>query len=330
MRRYLVTGGAGFVGSHLCDRLLDDGHAVLCIDNLVTGASHNVAHHADNAHFVFCYHDVVRPLGAGDVNGIDGIFHLACPASPAHYQQAPISTTQTAVVGTLNLLDMARAQGIPIVHASTSEVYGDPREHPQTEAYWGHVNPTGPRACYDEGKRCAESLCFDYHRQHGVAVKVARIFNTYGPRMQLDDGRVVSNFIRQALQGEPMTLYGDGQQTRSFCYVDDLVDGLVRLMNTPDDITGPMNLGNPGEVSMHYLAHLIGERMPARPPLRYLPLPTDDPRRRCPDIQRARKQLGWQPRISLEAGLNLTLNAFQKRLAHHLRASVLDHSPQPD
>lgn len=321
-RRYLVTGGAGFLGSHLCDRLLAAGHAVLCVDDLTTGRYRNVAQHADNPAFMFCQHDVILPLDVDSVADIDGIFHLACPASPVHYQRDPVRTTQTAVVGTLNMLDVARRAGVPLLHASTSEIYGDPLNHPQCESDWGHANPIGPRACYDEGKRCAESLCFDYHRQFGVAVKVARIFNTYGPRMQVDDGRVVSNFISQALRGEAITLYGDGRQTRSFCYVDDLIAGLIRLMSTDYGVTGPFNLGNPVEVSMLALAERIRRLTGARGGVVHLPPPADDPVRRRPDIQRARDALGWSPATALDDGLRLTIDFLRQEIGRDCHARL--------
>lgn len=306
-KRYCVTGGAGFVGSHLCDRLIADGHDVLCLDNLSTGDYHNIDHLSANRAFQFYQHDVIMSTDLAEIGKLDGIFHLACPASPRHYQQDPINTTQTAVVGTLNMLSLAKQLDIPLLQASTSEVYGDPLVHPQTENDWGYVNPIGPRACYDEGKRCAESLCFDFHRQSGVQIKVARIFNTYGPRMRADDGRVISNFINQALNGESLSVYGDGQQTRSFCYVTDLVDGLVRLMATPAGITGPVNLGNPAEITVNQLVELVEKLTGSTVMTRQQPLPEDDPKRRCPDIRLANELLGWQPATSLETGLRRTI-----------------------
>lgn len=314
-RYYLVTGGAGFLGAHLCQRLLQDGCSVLCLDNLSTGRLQNIVQYRHDATFRFIEHDVSAVREFGSLAGLAGIFHLACPASPLHYQADPIQTTRTAVLGTLNMLELARQHGIPMVHASTSEVYGSPVAHPQQESDWGRVNPNGPRACYDEGKRCAESLCFDYHRRHGVAVKVARIFNTYGPGMRPDDGRVVSNFIRQALQDQPLTVYGDGQQTRSLCYVDDLIEGLVRFMRAPGHVTGPINLGNPNELSIRRLANLVREVTGASAALRFLTLPVDDPPRRCPDIGLARELLGWQPRIDLREGLQQTVSASRAALA---------------
>ena len=306
-KRVLVTGGAGFLGSHLCDRLIADGHEVLCVDNFFTGDKANIAHLLKHDRFELLRHDVTFPLFVE----VDEIYNLACPASPIHYQHDPVQTTKTSVHGAINMLGLAKRLRARILQASTSEVYGDPAVHPQTEDYWGHVNPIGPRSCYDEGKRCAETLFFDYHRQVGLQIKVARIFNTYGPRMHIADGRVVSNFIVQALKGEPITLYGDGKQTRSFCYVDDLVDGLVRLMDSPDEVTGPVNLGNPAEFSMLELAELVVARTGSRSELTYAALPADDPRQRQPDITRARELLGWQPAVALDDGLQRTIDYFK-------------------
>ena len=309
-RRYLVTGGAGFLGSHLVDRLLADGHEVLCVDNLFTGSKENVVHQLNNPRFEFMRHDITFPLYVE----IDGIFNLACPASPIHYQHDPVQTTKTSVIGSINMLGLAKRLGCKIFQASTSEVYGDPAIHPQTEDYWGHVNPIGIRSCYDEGKRCAETLFFDYRRQHRLPIKVARIFNTYGPRMHPSDGRVVSNFIVQALRGEPITIYGDGSQSRSFCYVDDLIDGIVRLMETDDAVTGPLNLGNPTEFTMRQLAQKVIELTGSPSQLVTEPLPEDDPRQRQPDISAARNALGWEPKIDLEDGLRLTIDYFRGRV----------------
>jgi UDP-glucuronate decarboxylase len=306
-KRILVTGGAGFLGSHLCDRLIGDGHEVLCADNFFTGAKSNITHLLQHERFELLRHDITFPLFVE----VDEIYNLACPASPVHYQHDPVQTTKTSVHGAINMLGLAKRLKAKILQASTSEVYGDPAVHPQTEDYWGHVNPIGPRSCYDEGKRCAETLFFDYHRQLGLRIKVARIFNTYGPRMHAADGRVVSNFIVQALKGEPITLYGDGRQTRSFCYVDDLVDGLVRLMDSGDDITGPINLGNPTEFSMVELAERVIAATGSRSALANEPLPEDDPRQRQPDISRARAQLGWEPKVALEDGLKRTVDYFR-------------------
>ncbi|WP_404342583.1 UDP-glucuronic acid decarboxylase family protein [Vreelandella venusta] len=316
--RFIVTGGAGFLGARLIDRLLFDGHAVVCIDNLSTGRRANLAKYAHNPAFSLIVHDVTQPLGEYDLPACNSIFHLACPASPVQYQADPVHTTRTAVLGTLNMLELAQSRGIPLLLASTSEVYGNPAVHPQPEHYWGHVNPIGPRACYDEGKRCAESLCFDYARHRGVEVKIARIFNTYGPGMQPDDGRVVSNLIIQALQERPLTLYGDGQQTRSFCYVDDLIEGLIRLMAIEQLLDAPVNLGNPDEISVRYLAEQVLKLTGSRSPLIYHPLPDDDPQRRCPDISRARQLLGWQPHTPLVQGLHETINAFKNNNAMYL------------
>jgi UDP-glucuronate decarboxylase len=306
-KRILVTGGAGFLGSHLCDRLLRDGHEVLCVDNFFTGDKSNIEHIAHEPRFELLRHDVTFPLFVE----VDEIYNLACPASPIHYQHDPVQTTKTSVHGAINMLGLAKRLKARILQASTSEVYGDPSVHPQTEDYWGHVNPIGPRSCYDEGKRCAETLFFDYHRQLGLQIKVARIFNTYGPRMHVADGRVVSNFIVQALQGEPITLYGDGNQTRSFCYVDDMIDGLVRMMESPEDVTGPINLGNPVEFSMAELAELVISQTGSKSQVTYAPLPQDDPRQRQPDITRARDILGWEPKVPLEDGLKRTIDHFK-------------------
>ena len=309
-KRILVTGGAGFVGSHLIDRLLDQGHEVLCCDNLFTGTKRNVDHLHDNPRFEFMRHDVTFPLYVE----VDEIYNLACPASPIHYQHDPVQTTKTSVIGAINMLGLAKRLRVKILQASTSEVYGDPAVHPQTEDYWGHVNPIGIRSCYDEGKRCAETLFFDYRRQHHLPIKVARIFNTYGPRMHPKDGRVVSNFILQALANEPITIFGDGGQTRSFCYVDDLVDGLVRLMGTGDEFTGPVNLGNPREFTIRQLAERIIELTGSRSELIRMPLPADDPRQRQPDIGLARAQLGWEPTVQLDQGLEATIAYFRSRV----------------
>ena len=308
--RILVTGGAGFIGSHLCKRLLADGADVLCVDNYYTGSKTNVADLLEDSRFEILRHDVTFPLYVE----VDQIYNLACPASPVHYQHDPVQTTKTSVHGAINMLGLAKRTRAKILQASTSEVYGDPEIHPQTEDYWGNVNPLGPRACYDEGKRCAETLFFDYYRQHKVQIKVARIFNTYGPRMHPNDGRVVSNFIVQALKGEDITLYGDGEQTRSFCYVSDLVEGLIRLMNTSDDVTGPINLGNPGEFTIRQLAEKIIEMTGARSKLVHKPLPQDDPRQRQPDITRARDTLDWEPTIALEEGLKPTIAYFDEEV----------------
>ncbi|QIK79108.1 SDR family oxidoreductase [Sphingomonas piscis] len=307
-RRILVTGGAGFLGSHLCDRLLADGHDVICADNFFTGSRRNVAHLLPNPSFELLRHDVTFPLYLE----VDEIYNLACPASPIHYQHDPVQTTKTSVHGAINMLGLAKRVGAKILQASTSEVYGDPDVHPQEESYWGRVNPIGPRSCYDEGKRCAETLFFDYHRQHGLKIKIARIFNTYGPRMHPADGRVVSNFIVQAIRGEPITLYGNGEQTRSFCYVDDLIDGLIRLMNSPDEITGPINIGNPNEFSMLQLAELVRDQTGSRSEFVFRSLPVDDPRQRQPDIRRAAELLGWKPNINLAEGLASTIDYFKK------------------
>lgn len=306
----LVTGGAGFLGSHLCERLLESGREVICVDNFFTGTRRNIAHLLDHPRFELLRHDVTFPLYVE----VDEIYNFACPASPIHYQHDPVQTTKTSVHGAINMLGLAKRVKAKILQASTSEVYGDPKVHPQTEDYWGHVNPTGFRSCYDEGKRCAETLFFDYHRQHRLRIKVMRIFNTYGPRMHPDDGRVVSNFIVQALRGEDITLYGDGLQTRSFCYVDDLIEGALRLMNTGDETIGPMNIGNPVETTIRELAERIVSMTGSRSSIVYRPLPQDDPMQRCPDISRARGTLGWEPKIQLESGLARTIEYFDKLL----------------
>ena len=307
----MVTGGAGFLGSHLCEKLLASGGDVLCVDNYFTGSKENVAHLAGNPYFELLRHDITFPLYVE----VDQIYNLACPASPVHYQFDPVQTTKTSVHGAINVLGLAKRVKARILQASTSEVYGDPEVHPQTEDYAGRVNPIGPRSCYDEGKRCAETLFFDYYRQHKVDIKVARIFNTYGPRMHPQDGRVVSNFIMQALRNADITIYGDGAQTRSFCYVDDLVDAMVRLMDTPDGFTGPVNLGNPAEVSMRELAEKIIAMTGSRSKLAFQPLPADDPRQRQPDIALARRELGWQPHTPLDEGLQETIRYFRKFVA---------------
>ncbi len=306
-KRILVTGGAGFLGSHLIDRLLERGDEVVCVDNLFTGAKRNIEHLHSNPRFEFMRHDVCFPLYIE----VDEIYNLACPASPIHYQHDPVQTTKTSVIGAINMLGLAKRLKCKIFQASTSEVYGDPHVHPQTEDYWGNVNPIGIRSCYDEGKRCAETLFFDYHRQLGVEVKVARIFNTYGPRMHPADGRVVSNFIMQALKDEPITLYGDGSQTRSFCYRDDLVEGFLRLMDTAPDVTGPVNIGNPNEFTIRELAELVIEMTGSRSTLDYRPLPQDDPMQRQPNITVARETLGWEPKVQLREGLERTIDYFR-------------------
>src|SRR5438477_259286 len=305
-KRVLVTGGAGFLGSHLCERLLARGDDVLCVDNYFTGRKDNIAHLLQEPNFEAMRHDVTFPLFVE----VDEIYNLACPASPIHYQFDPVQTTKTSVIGAINMLGLAKRVKAEILQASTSEVYGDPTLHPQQETDWGNVNPIGPRACYDEGKRCAETLFFDYHRVHGVKIRVARIFNTYGPRMALNDGRVVSNFIVAALQNKPITIYGTGAQTRSFCYVDDLVDGIVRLINAPDDVTGPINLGNPEEFTVRDFAKLVIRLTNSRSEIVYLPLPADDPRQRRPDIARAAEKLGWLPTVTVEAGILRTIAYF--------------------
>jgi UDP-glucuronate decarboxylase len=307
-KRILVTGGAGFLGSHLIDHLLANGHEVLCVDNLFTGTKRNIEHLHGHSRFEFIRHDVTFPLFVE----VDEIYNLACPASPIQYQHDPVQTTKTSVHGAINMLGLAKRLKCRILQASTSEVYGDPAIHPQTEDYWGHVNPIGPRSCYDEGKRCAETLFFDYHRQHALEIKVARIFNTYGPRMHRADGRVVSNFIIQALAGDPITLYGDGNQTRSFCYVQDLVDGLVRLMESPSTVTGPINLGNPTEFTMRELANLVVAQVGSSSPLTQKPLPQDDPKQRQPNITLAKNLLGWSPKVDLSEGLKPTIAYFRE------------------
>lgn len=306
-RTTLITGGAGFLGSHLCDRMIADGHDVLCVDNFYTGSKDNIRHLLGHKRFELLRHDVWLPLYVE----VDRIYNLACPASPVHYQNDPTSTTKTSVLGAINMLGLAKRKRARILQASTSEVYGDPQVHPQREDYWGHVNPIGPRACYDEGKRCAETLFFDYHRQSAVDIRVVRIFNTYGPRMHPNDGRVVSNFIVQALRGDPITLYGDGQQTRSFCYVDDLIEGMVRMMNQTQEI-GPMNLGNPAEFTIRELAELVLRLTESKSELVFRPLPADDPVRRQPDIAKARAALEWEPTVSLHDGLKETIAYFKK------------------
>ncbi len=310
MRKLLVTGGAGFLGSHLCERLLADGNEVLCVDNFFTGSKANITHLRHNPRFELMRHDVTFPLYVE----VDDIYNLACPASPIHYQFDPVQTTKTSVHGAINMLGLAKRVKARILQASTSEVYGDPEVHPQPEAYWGRVNPTGVRSCYDEGKRCAETLFFDYWRQHRLRIKVVRIFNTYGPRMHQNDGRVVSNFIMQALRGEDITIYGDGTQTRSFCYVDDMIDAMIRVMNTADEFTGPINVGNPSEVTILQLAEQVLELTGSRSKLLFRPLPSDDPRQRQPDIKLARETLGWLPAVDLRQGLEKTIRYFQTQI----------------
>ncbi|WP_144782345.1 UDP-glucuronic acid decarboxylase family protein [Microbacterium sp. BH-3-3-3] len=309
--RVLITGGAGFIGSHLSERLLAEGNEVICVDNFFTGSRRNVEHLFDNPRFELMRHDVTFPLYVE----VDQIYNLACPASPVHYQHDPVQTTKTSVMGAINMLGLAKRLRVPILQASTSEVYGDPAVHPQTEDYWGNVNPIGTRSCYDEGKRAAETLFFDYRRQHDLSIKVIRIFNTYGPRMHPNDGRVVSNFIVQALRGEPITIYGDGSQTRSFCFVDDLVDGMVRLMNTDHSVTGPINVGNPGEFTMLELANAVLEITGSTSTIEHRALPQDDPKQRQPNIDLARRELGWEPTIALRAGLERTVEYFRGVLA---------------
>ncbi|MDX2156948.1 MAG: UDP-glucuronic acid decarboxylase family protein [Hyphomicrobiaceae bacterium] len=315
-KQILVTGGAGFLGSHLCDRLIADGHDVICLDNFFTGSKRNIEHLIGHPRFELTRHDVTFPLYVE----VDQIYNLACPASPIHYQHDPVQTTKTSVHGAINMLGLAKRLKCRIFQASTSEVYGDPSVHPQPEAYWGNVNPIGPRSCYDEGKRCAETLFFDYWRQHKLEIKVARIFNTYGPRMHPNDGRVVSNFVVQALKGEPITIYGEGLQTRSFCYVDDLIEGFVRLMGSGPEITGPVNLGNPGEFTIRQLAELAIEMTGSRSKLTFLPLPQDDPKQRQPDIAMARKELDWAPTVPLREGLRHTIGYFDRLLSEGTNA----------
>jgi len=310
-KRILVTGGAGFLGSHLCERLLREGADVLCVDNFFTGTKDNVAHLLDSPNFELMRHDVTFPLYIE----VDEIYNLACPASPIHYQHDPVQTTKTSVHGAINMLGLAKRLKAKVFQASTSEVYGDPEVHPQTEDYRGNVNPIGPRACYDEGKRCAETLFFDYYRQHNLRIRVARIFNTYGPRMHPNDGRVVSNFVVQALRGEPITIFGEGKQTRAFCYVDDLIDGFIRLMAAPDDLTGPVNLGNPGEFTIRQLAEMVIEQTGSKSKLVFHPLPADDPQQRRPNISLAQERLGWQPKVPLAEGLKKTIAYFDGLLA---------------
>jgi UDP-glucuronate decarboxylase len=308
--RALVTGGAGFIGSHLCERLLNDGYDVLCVDNYYSSTKDNIGHLLDNPRFEVIRHDVTFPLYVE----VDEIYHLACPASPIHYQRDPVQTTKTAVHGSINMLGLAKRTGAKILLTSTSEVYGDPLVHPQTEDYWGNVNPIGPRACYDEGKRAAETLFFDYQRQHDLKIKVVRLFNTYGPRMHPHDGRVVSNFVVSALNGKPLTVYGQGEQTRSFCYVSDLIDGLIAMMRSDDSVIGPINLGNPGEFTIGELANMVIEMTGTDSGIEYLPLPQDDPIRRQPDITRAKTTLGWEPTIALREGLNTTIEYFRANI----------------
>jgi UDP-glucuronate decarboxylase len=310
-KRVMVTGGAGFLGSHLCERLLNDGHDVLCVDNFYSGTKDNIEHLVENPHFEMMRHDVTFPLYVE----VDEIYNLACPASPIHYQRDPVQTTKTSVHGAINMLGLAKRTKAKILQASTSEVYGDPEVHPQNESYWGHVNPIGIRSCYDEGKRCAETLFFDYHRQHQLEIKVVRIFNTYGPRMHPNDGRVVSNFIVQALSGKDITIYGDGSQTRSFCYVDDLIEGFIRLMASPSDTTGPINIGNPVESTIKELAETVIAMVGGKSKLIFNPLPQDDPKQRKPDITLARNKLGWEPKVKLHDGLSNTVDYFKKFLA---------------
>jgi len=315
-RSILITGGAGFLGSHLCERLIEAGHEVVCVDNFFTGTKRNIEHLIGHPRFELIRHDVTFPLYIE----VDEIYNLACPASPIHYQHDPVQTTKTSVHGAINMLGLAKRLRCRILQASTSEVYGDPAEHPQRETYWGNVNPIGPRSCYDEGKRCAETLFFDYHRQHRLPIKVIRIFNTYGPRMHPNDGRVVSNFIVQALRGEPITIYGDGSQTRSFCYVDDLIEGMIRLMQSPVELTGPVNVGNPGEFTIRQLAERVIALTGSRSKLIEMPLPMDDPKQRRPDITLARQALEWQPTIALEEGLKKTIAYFDAFLSSSAQA----------
>lgn len=314
VKRVLVTGGAGFLGSHLCEKLINKGHSVICVDNFYTGQKANIAHLLDNQNFEVIRHDVCFPLYIE----VDEIYNLACPASPVHYQYDPVQTTKTSVHGAINMLGLAKRVKAKILQASTSEVYGDPQIHPQPESYWGHVNCIGSRSCYDEGKRCAETLFFDYYRQHGLQIKVMRIFNTYGPKMSQNDGRVVSNFIVQALKGSPITIYGDGSQTRSFCYVDDLLEGMVKLMESNDDITGPINIGNPGEFTIKELAEKVISMTGSNSEIVYKPLPQDDPTQRKPDIELARQILGWEPHIALAEGLEKTIAYFRNNIEFSL------------
>lgn len=320
-KRILVTGGTGFLGSHLCDLLLRKGHEVLCVDNYYSGTKENVRHLLKNSRFELLRHDITFPLFVE----VDEIYNLACPASPIHYQFDPVQTTKTSVHGAINILGLAKRVKAKIFQASTSEVYGDPQVHPQKEDYWGHVNPIGIRSCYDEGKRCAETLFFDYHRQHGLNIKVARIFNTYGPNMHPQDGRVVSNFIIQALTNEPITIYGDGSQTRSFCYVDDLIDGFIRFMKSDNSLTGPMNLGNPAEFTIKELAEKVIEITGSKSKIIYEKLPSDDPTQRCPDIGSAKKELGWEPKIQLEEGLRKTIPYFEKFMREPFASLPISH-----
>jgi len=318
-KRVLVTGGSGFLGSHLCERLLERGNEVLCVDNFFSSSRQNVAHLLDNPRMELLRHDVTFPLYVE----VDEIYNLACPASPLHYQVDPAQTTKTSVIGAINMLGLAKRLKIKILQTSTSEVYGDPHIHPQTEDYWGHVNPIGVRSCYDEGKRCAETLFFDYHRQHNLKIKVVRIFNTYGPRMHPNDGRVVSNFIVQALRGENISMYGNGGQTRSFCYVDDLIEAIIRMMATPDGVTGPINIGNPNEFSIRELAELVIELTGAKSRIMFAPLPSDDPKQRQPDITKARATLGWEPETQLREGLKRTIAYFDKLLSDGSTTAML-------
>ena len=322
-KRILVTGGAGFLGSHLCKRLLEEGHEVLCVDNFFTGRRLNVSGFLDNPRFELMRHDVTFPLYVE----VDEIYNLACPASPVHYKHDPVQTTKTSVHGAINMLGLAKRLGCKILQASTSEVYGDPQVHPQNEDYWGHTNPIGPRSCYDEGKRCAETLFFDYHRQHQLRIKVARIFNTYGPKMLAGDGRVVSNFIVQALRNEPITIYGDGLQTRSFCFVSDLIEGLIKLMVTPDDVTGPVNIGNPTEMTIRELAELVLAKTGSAAPMVNKPLSQDDPVQRRPDISRAQSVLDWRPTVGIDAGLDATIAYFKETLSQP--GAALSGQPDP-
>ena len=319
-KQILVTGGAGFIGSYLCEKLLEAGNSVICVDNFFTGNRSNVTHLLENPRFEIMRHDITNPLYVE----VDEIFNLACPASPVHYQFDPVQTTKTSVHGAINMLGLAKRVKAKILQASTSEVYGDPEVHPQTESYWGHVNPIGPRSCYDEGKRCAETLFFDYWRQHKLRIKVVRIFNTYGPRMHPNDGRVVSNFVVQALRGQPITIYGDGRQTRAFCFVSDLVDGLIKMMTTDDDVTGPINLGNPEEFTMVDLARMVIELTGSASKIEFRPLPADDPRQRKPDISQADKVLGWRPTVPLPEGLTRTIAYFEDLLSTDASAGLTE------